>query len=91
MIIYQFTSSLLDLDLTSNGNIIEDLQFGDKLGVSDRVSLNFNILYDAKIPETSKPRKNFHQGKCNEWNERLSTVKWAEMKNLDVYGSQSYS
>lgn len=42
------------LVVTSNeNNIIEDLQF------SDHVSINFNILCDVKIPEISKPKKNF--------------------------------
>ena len=72
----------LDLILTEDDVIIENLQFGDKLGASDHVSITFNISCETDRKIVSQQRPNFYKANYQAIRDYLRLVTWDDMSYM---------
>lgn len=82
--------SCLDLLLTDNENIIENLQFGDKLGASDHVSIIFNVLCNVERETNHIQRPNFFKANYQLIKDYLRQVDWNEMNDMNTEESWNF-
>ncbi len=68
--------SLLDLILTNEECMINDIQYVSPLGKSDHVCLVFNTNMFASTVENIKPRYAYHMGNYKKINENLKLINW---------------
>ncbi|XP_072169983.1 mycocerosic acid synthase-like polyketide synthase [Diadema setosum] len=69
--------SILDLVLTSEPSMIEDLQVVDKLGSSDHRIIEFNMICSVQLEATCYTR-NYNKSDYSAMRNRLNSIKWEE-------------
>lgn len=84
------TPSLLDLIFTNNENAVDNIDYGDKLGASDHISITFDINCNFNIEHDLKPRKNFYKGDYSAARAHLNDVDWSVMGDMDVNSAWNY-
>lgn len=82
--------SCLDLLISDSDDIVSDVQFGDKLGASDHVSIIFNVQCDFSVTGSSKTRPNFYKGNYQDIRKYLEDVDWNEMTQMGVEESWTF-
>ena len=76
--------SLLDLIVTNEDNLIDQMSYGAPVGKSNHVSLTFN--YTTKIEHSDMIKLNYWNGKYGEINAELGKINWSNLlqdKDLD--------
>ena len=68
--------NILDLVLTSNNNIIQNLDIGDQLGASDHKIINFNIKFKFEIKNNLKLVPNFRKANFEGFRANLENLNW---------------
>ncbi len=68
--------SLLDLILTNEEGMVNDIQYVSPLGKNDHVCLVFNTTIYASTVENIKPRNAYHTGNYENINENRKQIDW---------------
>ena len=82
--------SCLDLIITDVEEVIDNIQFGDKLGASDHISIFFNLKCTTDNVKESGPRPNFFKGNYKAIRDYLDNVKWETIDNMEVNDAWLY-
>ena len=69
-------SSTLDLIITNEDNVIENLIAADPLGKSDHVVMEYEYLYSVDISESRNSRYLYESGDYHNFNEELLDIDW---------------
>lgn len=64
--------------------LIDNLQYGDKLGERDHISLTFSVNCKRNVTNEEKQRHNFFKGNSVEIKRYLQEVKWDEMSSSEI-------
>lgn len=82
--------STLDLLLCNSEDKVENLEYGDKLGASDHISITFDYVCQVEIKVQDTIRKNFFKGDYVKVKDFLSKVNWSEMDSMDIDDSWTF-
>lgn len=77
--------SLLDLIITNDEDIVENITYRDTLGASDHIGLTFEIACKLNINVNRHPRTNFFKGNYEACREYLSKVDWKCIDDKNVH------
>ena len=81
------TSSILDLNLTNEENMVEKIDYQPSLGKSDHVVLSFTFnCFIEKVLSTQK-KYNFNKGDYDSCVNYLSATDWSVMQDLNLVES----
>jgi len=74
--------SLLDLVLSNNEELIDNLRIGDKLGASDHNCITFEIICSCPVRHNARPRKQFFKGDYDKCRKYLGEIDWSVIDNM---------
>ena len=85
------SKSLLDLILANDENLIDNLQYNSHLGLSDHLTLTFEVNYACTNIPLAQSKTMYQYSKCNkEKMKNLLDINWSDkLKDKDV--EESYS
>eukprot|EP00794_Sanderia_malayensis_P016301 gene16301-17938_t len=76
---------ILDLVLTNEDGMIEDIQYDAPLGKSDHLVLKFNFLCYSENKEEIASKLLYHKGNYKQMNEELASHSWEEeLKHMNI-------
>ena len=68
-------SNILDLILTNNIYVIEDIDYQEPLGLSDHISMLIGLKLN-KVVQNTQPRKLFYKGDYISINQYFTSIDW---------------
>ena len=71
--------STLDLIITSEDNVIENLIASDPLGKSDHIVMEYEYIYSIRIPESKNSKYLYEKGDYQSFNEELMCTDWDQL------------
>ena len=71
--------STLDLIITSEDNVIENLIASDPLGKSDHIVMEYDCIYSIRIPESKNSKYLYEKGDYQSFNEELMCTDWDQL------------
>ena len=81
----------LDLVITNEEHMVNEILYQPRLGLSDHVCLNFNYLCYVEKSDRPIPRFNLYRADFNQLNNLLHSVAWEEaLRDLDVDSAWGY-
>ena len=85
------TPHILDLILTNEENMVNDLQYLPGLGSSDRVCLRFNLACYCKLSTCCKTQFDLRSANFTKMHQSLETIDWhANLDPLDTLQTWDY-
>ena len=75
--------SLLDLLITNEENMIENLDIQAPIGLSDHAVISFTYKCYAEVTVEKFTKKKYHQAKYLRMKDHLKTVSWENLKKTD--------
>ena len=67
--------NVLDLVLSSQNELVDNIKIHEPLGSSDNNQINFDIKVKSETTNKTKYRRNFHKGKYKDMKKYLAKVK----------------
>nr|XP_006825930.1 PREDICTED: RNA-directed DNA polymerase from mobile element jockey-like [Saccoglossus kowalevskii] len=78
------TPRLLDLLFIDNEHNAENIIYGNPIGLSDHVSIMFELKYSYFMNKNNAVHYNFYRGRYNEARVILGSVDWSILETLDI-------
>ncbi|XP_006820153.1 uncharacterized protein LOC102801174 [Saccoglossus kowalevskii] len=78
------TPRLLDLLFIDNEHNAENIIYGNPIGLSDHVSIMFELKYSYFMNKNNAVHYNFYRGRYNEARVILVSVDWSILETLDI-------
>jgi hypothetical protein len=72
------TENILDLVITNEEGMVDDIQYEAPLGKSDHLVLKFNFLCNKEIQSSKSSKFSFHKGNYTALSEEMSKYEWKE-------------
>jgi len=66
----------LDLIITNEGNVIENLIAADPLGKSDHIVMKYEYIYSVRVPESKNTKYLYERGDYQAFNDELLDIDW---------------
>ena len=82
--------NVLDLCVTDNSDIVKNLEITTRLGNSDHLSVEIELIFPKHVSQSYTEKRNFYKGDYASANEKLSSVNWACMLDMDLETSWQY-
>ena len=78
--------NVLDLCLTDNLEIIKNIEITTRLGNSDHLSIEAELIFPKKVSKSYAEKRNYYKGDYMSANEKLSNINWSCMnEKLTVF------
>ena len=81
---------MLDLCLTDNLEIIKNIEITTRLGNSDHLSIEAELIFPKKVSKSYAEKRNYYKGDYMSANVKLSNINWSCMNEMDIETSWQY-
>ena len=82
--------SLLDLIISNEEDLIENVMYRDKLGASDHIGITFEVNCRLNVNMNKGERSNFFKGDYMACRDYLNNVDWSSVEDKNVHDSWDF-